>query len=251
MVVADQGKWFKLWCTALSDAALEDLTPHEWYCWARLGCYIKAHGDTGTVTFVSPAYALTALFHVPTFGAAIAIVRRFPHCILEEGKSLVSGETNVIVSLKITYMNWLKYQGDYSTGRVRKFRARNRKSETPQEEKRGDVEEKRKEEMLRPPTSTALPSAFPSKSTATAPAKTNGALRPVGNIISTMRINGKPYTPEPEIPDEDRMTPEEMEAIRLANMPKPRAPVISTPESDVVVDEPEREPVSVPEEDQF
>lgn len=136
--MADQGKWFKLWVSALSDAALEDLNPHEWYCWARLGAYIKAHGIDGTITFVSPAYALTSLFRVETFGAAIAMIRRFPNCVIEEGKSSVSSSCFTIVSIKVNYQNWLKYQGDYSTGRVRKFRQRKRQSETPQEEKRGE-----------------------------------------------------------------------------------------------------------------
>jgi len=136
--VADQGKWFKLWYTALHDADLENLPDKEWRCWVSLGTYMKAHGCDGTVTFVSPGTALTKLFNVPTFGAAIAILRRFPHCTVEEVKSIVSPETIASVTLKITYHNWLKYQGDFSTERVREFRKKKRPNETLQEEKRGE-----------------------------------------------------------------------------------------------------------------
>src|SRR5690349_6768710 len=118
--VADQGKWFKLWCTSLTDADLENLSIHEWYCWARLGAYMKAHGDTGRITFEAPAFALSSLFHVATFDEAVVLIRQFPHCVLEEEKSTVSGETNKTVSITVAYSNWLKYQGDFSTERVRR-----------------------------------------------------------------------------------------------------------------------------------
>lgn len=136
--MADQGKWFKLWCSSLTDAALENLTYQEWYCWARLGTYIKAHGDTGTVAFETPGFALISLFHVPDFATAISLIRRFPHCVLEEIRDRREGATDAIVAVKITYQNWHKYQGDYSTMRSREWRAKKRKGATLQEERRGE-----------------------------------------------------------------------------------------------------------------
>lgn len=71
-----------------------------------------------------------------------------------------------------------------------------------------------------PPTPlTTSPSATPP--TSTAPENGNstargGGLKPAGNPLSTLKINGKPYV-EPVV-DEEPMTPEEMEAIKRANM---------------------------------
>lgn len=145
--MADQGKWFKLWCSALDDNDLENLSIHEWFCWARLGAYIKKHGKEGKIVFSSPARALMNLFRVADFPTALDIIKRFPSCKLGERSFTVTGETSSTVTVDVEYLNWLKYQGDFSNDRVRKFRDKKRHGVTAQEEKRRrrDVEEKRRD----------------------------------------------------------------------------------------------------------
>lgn len=144
--MADQGRWFKLWCAALDDAHLENLELDDWARWVRLGTYIKRHGKEGKIIFSSPGRALTNLFRVPDFDAAITIIKRFPSCTLGERSSTVSTVTNETVSYEIEYLNWFKYQGDFSSDRVRKFRDKKRHHETAQEERRGEETRGEKEE---------------------------------------------------------------------------------------------------------
>jgi hypothetical protein len=153
--VADQGKWFKLWESALDDLDLENLTVHEWFCWARFGVYMKKHGKDGKIRLRSPARALTNLFRTDTFDAAIETLKRFPNCNVGERKLTVSPETFSTVTYEVEVLNWHKYQGDFSSDRVRKFRDKKRHRETLQEERRRrrDVEEKRREDTSpQPPT---------------------------------------------------------------------------------------------------
>ncbi|MFI5420686.1 MAG: hypothetical protein ACHQ1H_06930 [Nitrososphaerales archaeon] len=145
--MADQGKWFKLWCSSLDDQCLEDLSIHDWFCWVRLGAYIKKQGKDGTLTIVSPARALVNLFRVSTFDDVIATIKRLPNCTLRRSDFTVSPETLSTVSYEFEFKNWFKYQHDFSSDRVRNFRARKAHRETAQEEKRSrrdvEVEEKR------------------------------------------------------------------------------------------------------------
>lgn len=72
---------------------------------------------------------------------------------------------------------------------------------------------------------TPLSASPASKSTAR-----NGGLHQVGQVVSTLKdLRGKPILPEPEISDEDRMSAEEMEAIRLANMRPAKAVPVPIP----------------------
>lgn len=74
------------------------------------------------------------------------------------------------------------------------------------------------------PTPSFSPSATPPTSKAPETTTAGGGLKPAGNPISTIKIYGKPnYVPEAEIPEEERMSQEEMEAIRLANMRQVKA----------------------------
>src|SRR5262245_9971279 len=130
--MADQGLWFKLWCAALSDPDLDNLDIADFGRWAKLGAYVKQHGTGGVLTVQAPARALCALLQVPDFPAFHGAVSRLPNVHITTQKSTVSDETVVIVS----FHYWLKYQGDLSTSRVRKFR----------EMKRLRREEKRREE---------------------------------------------------------------------------------------------------------
>lgn len=145
--MADQGKWWKLWCSSLSDDELENLSIHEWFAWARFGAHLKAHGKDGKITLRSPATAVVNLLRVPNFDEVVSMLKRFPNFIVEtpvcvtvpDGKD----ERTVLVKVK----NWNKYQGDWSRDRVRKHRLTVTAKVTAQEEKRREVEEKRKEEI--------------------------------------------------------------------------------------------------------
>jgi hypothetical protein len=139
--VADQGRWFKLWVSSRSDPSLSILPIAEFGRWCKLGVYTKEHGTDGVVSLERPqeptvTHPLQSDFQVPTFDAILVTIRRFPNITIAP----VSPETNTNVSFKIEWRNWGKYQGDFSTHRVRKYRAKKRKSETPKkrgEEKRG------------------------------------------------------------------------------------------------------------------
>lgn len=149
--MADQGKWFKLWCSSLHDEALENLSLEDWARWARLGAYIKEHGKDGKIRFSPPYRALLNLFRVPTFETANGVLQLFPNCTLGERNLTVSPETSTSVSLEVEFTNWHKFQGDFSSARVRKFRDKKRHSETIQEEKRSRRDKKRRE-VFTPPT---------------------------------------------------------------------------------------------------
>jgi hypothetical protein len=161
--MADQGKWFKLWCASLDDAHLENLELDDWARWARLGAYIKRHGSEGKITFSSPARALTNLFRVPDLDAAIMIIKRFPNVRVGERSEALHPVTLTTVTCEIEYTNWSKFQWDFSNDRVRKFRDKKRHAVTAQEEKRSrrrrDVEEKRREVSPLPPTKFQKPTS--------------------------------------------------------------------------------------------
>jgi len=129
--MADQGRWFKLWVSALADPSLDNLSIAQFGRWCKLGTYTKAHGQDGTVTLVSPAKILVSMLQCDDFQHMIACIEEMPNLTVSLG-------TNTVVSFR----NWAKYQGDFSTARVRKFRQMKR-SKRRGEEKRG--EEKRGE----------------------------------------------------------------------------------------------------------
>ncbi len=107
--------------------------------WAKLGAYIKEHGDNGEITLNEPARVIVSMLQVSSFQGVFEAVKRFKNVT-------VSLETNAPVSIYIKYDNWHKYQGDFSSERVRKFRSKKAQNETPK--KRG--EEKRGEENIEP-----------------------------------------------------------------------------------------------------
>jgi hypothetical protein len=138
--MADQGRWFKLWCSCIPDPSLDNLPIADFGRWAKLGAIIKEQGTEGVLIVSEPARLLCAALQIETFSLLIACVSRFPNVT-------VSLETNTSVSYRIEYGNWLKYQGDYSTQRVRAFRAKN--DAMKRSKRRG--EEKRREEKRSTP----------------------------------------------------------------------------------------------------
>lgn len=138
--MADNGRWFKLWTTAITDNRLASLPNDLWAIWAKLGAYIKVHGNEGEIVIVKPEKILCSILQCDDFTTLINAVKCFPNVT-------VTPVTNTIVTYRLKYENWYKYQGDFSGDRVKNFRAKNSKSVTPKkrrEEKRG--EETRREE---------------------------------------------------------------------------------------------------------
>lgn len=227
--MADQGKWFKLWESALDDQDLENLSIHEWFCWARFGTYLKKHGKEGKIRLRGPATAVTNLLRLPSFVDVINMLKSFPNYAVEESQNVTANVTDEIVTFSIKCLNWSKYQGDFSGDRVRKHRQHVTANVTVQEEKRRDVEEKRREETPKPP----LPSALQP----TATAKASGNLF-APKVLPSLKINGRPFADYEEVND---MTLEEMEEIKRRNMPQ-RGTVAAAHrgavESEVVAPEP-------------
>lgn len=130
--MADQGRWFKLWVTADDDLHLSNLSLDDFARWCLFGIWLKKHGTDGSVSLVSPCNALMQKFRVDSFDAVLDVLRKFPNCSVSLG-------TNPTV----TWDNWAKYQGDFSSDRVRKFRDVKRSKKRREERRR---EEKREEE---------------------------------------------------------------------------------------------------------
>jgi hypothetical protein len=84
-----------------------------------------------------PAYPLQQRFRVSSFQDVVSVLKRFPNCDVEE---IIDSSVSPETVLSVTYRNWSKYQGDYSTARVRKYR------EMKRSKRRGD--KKRREESL-------------------------------------------------------------------------------------------------------
>jgi len=131
--VADQGRWFKLWCSSLTDSNLDGLDISDFGRWCKFGAHMKEHGTEGVIVLKPPERVLCSMFQVGDFSALLDRVRAFPNVS-------VTGVTNATV----TFSNWSKYQGDNSAERTRRWRER----VTPKKRR----EEKRREEMKVPPS---------------------------------------------------------------------------------------------------
>ena len=134
--MADNGRWFKLWCCSISDPSLDNLSIENFGRWAKLGAYIKEHGTDGELILTEPSRKVVSMMQLSTFQDVILCVQNFPNVT-------VSPVTNTSVSYLIKYENWYKYQGDYSYNRVKKFRAKSEENETIKKRR----EEKRREEI--------------------------------------------------------------------------------------------------------
>jgi len=169
--MADQGRWFKLWVSSDDDPDLANLSLDDFARWCLFGIFLKKHGTNGSVSLIPPCTALVQKFRVQSFFDVMQVIEKFPNCT-------VSSETNPTV----TWHNWLKYQGDFSTDRVRKFRDMKR-SKKRREEKRG--EEKREEEKKDIPLFLGVQAAD------TKPADTPDDLRVIWNEVGvTTKRNG-------------------------------------------------------------
>lgn len=114
--MADHGVWFKLWCSAVDDPDLSNLDVADFGRWAKLGAITREHGQDGRLVIRPPAKGLCTALQVPEYETLKAVLHRLPNVQIES----VSDETILIV----TFRNWARYQADYSTPRVRRFRER-------------------------------------------------------------------------------------------------------------------------------
>ena len=144
--MGDQGRWFKLWVTADDDPDLGDLGPLGFGRWCLFGIYLKKHGQSGRIMLRPPCTALQKKFEVASFDDVVAIVRSFPNCT-------VTPVTNSPVTYDVAWVNWQKYQGDYSGERVRGWRQRQADVKLQGNANVTPKEEKRREEKRQPPLS--------------------------------------------------------------------------------------------------
>lgn len=134
--MSDQGRWFKLWVSALSDPDLSNLGIDDFGRWCKLGAYMKAHGTDGTLKILPPARTLCAYMQVVTMEELLACISRFPNCQIRHDDGVTINVTN---AFSVTWRNWRKYQVDSSAERMRRKRYRDAVDVTPKkrrEEKR-------------------------------------------------------------------------------------------------------------------
>lgn len=143
--MADQGKWFKLWCGARRDEKLAALSKEDFANWCLLGTYLKEHGSDGMICLAKPAIGLTRHMELHTYEELLEVLKRMPSCAVEERHN---ENVSPLRFLTVSWINWLKYQGDLSTPRVRQLRDKMKRSK-----RRGEENKKRKEkEVFIPPT---------------------------------------------------------------------------------------------------
>lgn len=143
--MADQGQWFKLWCSALDDPHLDALSLDQWARWAKLGALVKRQGTDGKLLLVAPARTCLAMFHVTDFAALLSAFHGLPGVEIMVDEEITNGDVSGVTEAIVSFGNWAKYQGDYSTPRVRAHREkvkRLRGEERRGDEKRGEVEDR-------------------------------------------------------------------------------------------------------------
>lgn len=118
--MADQGVWFKLWCSADDDPDLDNLDVADFGRFCKLGLRVKSHGTDGVLTLKAPARTLCTKLQVPDFAALVLALQRLPHLDL----SIENTTVTPVTIATVTFRNWQRYQGDNSRERVRRFRAR-------------------------------------------------------------------------------------------------------------------------------
>ena len=143
--MADQGRWFKLWCASLTDPHLSNLDIGDFGRWCKLGAFVKEHGENGEIILNYPARTFCFIMQISVFHELNDVLVRLPNVFVS---NTVSPETNEIVTFFIKIKNWHKYQGDLSTSRVKKYRAKLPLHETANETPKKRGEEKRREENI-------------------------------------------------------------------------------------------------------
>ena len=143
--MGDQGRWFKLWYSALSDPHLGNLDIRDFGRWAKFGAHLKVHGRRGVMRIEAPARTLCADLQVVTYEELLEVLGRFPNCQISRDDGVTDGRDAPVT---VTWENWSKYQEDSSAERMR--RLRNRQGHVVTAKKRR--EEKRINPPIVPPT---------------------------------------------------------------------------------------------------
>lgn len=129
--MADNQRWFKLWCVAPGDDALLSIPPELRWAWAALGCYTKEHGTRGKVKISIHNGVLAEQMGIPK-SDLFSVIKKLPSISIEEA----NGEHGTIT---VTWQNWIKYQEDSTqTERQRRSRTKRRGEEKRKEEKGGE-----------------------------------------------------------------------------------------------------------------
>lgn len=153
--MADQGRWFKLWCSAPSDDKISALPPALRWAWAVLGCHIKEHGYQGTVKIYLHNAILAAKMGVEV-SHLLSVIEQLPNAVITHGDD--NG------TITVTWKNWRKYQED-STVKERVKRWREKTALRQCNENVTGQEEKRRDEKRIPP----IPPVTPPKQEAAQP----------------------------------------------------------------------------------
>lgn len=120
--MADQGHWFKLWCSAIDDPSLSNLPNEKFAIWAKLGAYTKKHGNGGELRIEAPARALCAILQVVDFEELCVTVGQLPNVKIVVAQGSANGVVTGVTNATVTFSKWMYYQGDNSAHRVRKYR---------------------------------------------------------------------------------------------------------------------------------
>ena len=130
--MADQHRWFKLWCSAPSDDHIQTLPPSLRWAWAAFGAYTKLHGSKGEVSVSATNRALAAELGV-TVEELIPTLKLLPNvCVIES--------ENSHDRVSVTWKNWVRYQEDTTQAE---------RQRTSRAKKRGDENKKRVPPSLR------------------------------------------------------------------------------------------------------
>lgn len=205
--MADKIPWCKFWTSCLTDPDLEELELHQWARWARLVIFIRAHGIAGKMTLTSPAIALQRALRVPSFEALLRVIKLFKNVTLTPCSRDIdppvrasSQEPSHRPSHRQSHeyfmyvKNWFKYQGDLSKERTRKWRRKNTVTKTVT----SDALDKSRVDLTSTSTSFARDASLGASPRS----------RPLGSFEEFQQ----------SIPESERMTPEEMKAMRLKNL---------------------------------
>jgi len=165
--MSDQQRWWKMWCSILTDDDVMSLPVEDRWRWVALGTYIKQHGERGKITISRNSQTLALIFGVAPDRLFPAIMR-LPSVSVEETKS-DNGK------ITVTFHNWHYYQED-STGYERVKRLRIRKREDK-------IREEKKESI---PSFDDWYSKYPKKTARQAAEKAWFKLNPSTDLVSTI-----------------------------------------------------------------
>jgi len=122
--MADQGRWFKLWCCANTDQVLSNLDVGDFGRWCKLGAYIKENGVNGILKMPMPARLLVHMLQVKDVTELVhKINNSLPNLSAEVVTQNGDGD---VTFLSVTYKNWRRWQADQSKFRMRTLRAKKR-----------------------------------------------------------------------------------------------------------------------------